>query len=84
MKLGDAFSIHGSYHEEPRPKKKKRMSAQEVIDAARVRCMELDQEFLDNIRKESFDRIRKDLSIDVEFRVVKEPKELTNGSQKLS
>ena len=73
MKLGDAFSIHGSYHEEPRPKKKKRMSAQEVIDAARVRCMELDQQMFDNLRKHP--------TINVKFRVVKEPKELMNGKE---
>lgn len=68
MKLSDAFILHASYHEEPKPKKKKRPSAQEVIDAARVRCMELDQQMFDNLRKHP--------TIDVEFRVVKEPKEL--------
>jgi hypothetical protein len=49
----------------------KRITAQEVIDAARVRCMELDQQMFDNLRKHP--------TINVEFRVVKEPKELTNG-----
>ena len=63
----------------------KRMSAQEVIDAARRAVEAESQRELESLfaywDQEVFNSIRKHPTINVEFRVVKEPKELMNGKE---